>query len=200
MFFNLAFCLLISQDKFGRTQKSLVVIVGSLLFFLSWLNGEALAQTTYTPPSQSATVLTGIPFDQAVTLDETYRKEFDKCDTSDIFKGKSMLGGRKCSGDKNNAKALLKFPDGTIFWESKLSLDIDGSWLACKGSGAPTSQCPTSFNWSTETQKPNKYVDPDNFPYIVIPTTNTDGSNDREFRNKTGIDMGDLGIVKLLHI
>ena len=176
-------------------QKSLVIILGSLLFFFSWLNGDAFAQTTYTPPSQSATALTGIPFDQAVPLDETYRKEFDKCDTSDTFKGKSMVGGRKCSGDRNNAKALLKFPDGTIFWESKLSLDIDGSWLACKGSGAPTSQCPTSFSWPNVSKIPNKYVDPDNFPYIVIPTTNIDGSNDREFRNKTGINMGDLGIV-----
>jgi hypothetical protein len=115
--------------------------------------------------------------------------------SSDTFKGKAMPQTRKCSGDRNNAKALLKFPDGTIFWESKLSLDIDGSWLACKGSGAPTSQCPTSFNWKTETQEPNKFVDPDNFPYVVIPTTNIGGVNDKEFRNKTGINMGDLGIV-----
>ena len=142
-------------------KRFLVIIFGTFLFFSICLGSKAFAQTTYTPPSQSATVLTDIPFDQAVPLDETYRKEFDKCDTSDTFKGKLMVGGRKCSGDKNNAKALLKFPNGTIFWESKLSLDIDGSWLACKGSGAPTSQCPTSFNWSTETLKPNKFVDPE---------------------------------------
>jgi hypothetical protein len=122
-------------------KKSLAIVFSFFLFFLSCLNSNAFAQTTaYTPPSQSATALTGIPFDQAVPLDETYRKEFDKCDTSDTFKGKVMPSSRKCSGDRNNAKALLKFPDGTIFWESKLSLDIDGSWLACKGSGAPTSQ------------------------------------------------------------
>ena len=176
-------------------KKSLAIIFGTFLFFFSWLDGDAFAQTTaYTPPSQSSTALTGIPFDQAVPLDETYRKEFDKCDTRDTFNGKVMPSSRKCSGDRNNAKALLKFPDNTIFWESKLSLDIDGSWLACKGSGAPTSQCPTSFNWSTETREPNKFVDPDNFPYIVIPTTNLTG-NDLEFRNKTGIKFGDLGIV-----
>jgi hypothetical protein len=177
-------------------KKSLAIVFSFFLFFLSCPNSNAFAQTTaYTPPSQSAIALTGIPFDQAVPLDETYRKEFDKCDTSDTFKGKVMPSSRKCSGDRNNAKALLKFPDNTIFWESKLSLDIDGSWLACKGSGAPTSQCPTSFSWKTETRKPNKFVDPDNFPYIVIPTTEVDGSNDKEFRNKTGINMGDLGIV-----
>jgi hypothetical protein len=71
-------------------QKSLVVLLGTFLFLFSCLNSNALAQTTYTPPSQSATALTGIPFDQAVPLDETYRKEFDKCDTSDTFKGKAI--------------------------------------------------------------------------------------------------------------
>jgi hypothetical protein len=155
----------------------------------------ALTQSIYLPPSQSSSVLTDIPFDKAMPIDEAYRKEFENCDKKDIFKGIKMPAFRGCSGDPNNLKALLKLPDGTIFWESKLSLDIDGSWKACKGGGAPTTQCPTSFNWSTETREPNKFVDPDNFSYIVIPTTNTAGGNDKEFRNKTGVGFGDLGIV-----
>ncbi len=175
--------------------KKILTLVFAVLFYLfGVVNQEALAQTVYTPPTQSASALTGIPFNQAVPLDEAYRKEFANCDANNVFKGQTMPSTRRCSGDKNNVKALLKFPDGTIFWESKLSLDIDGSWKACKGGRGPSDQCSTSFNWSTETQEPNKFVDPDNFPYIVIPTTNLTG-NDLEFRNKTGIKFGDLGIV-----
>jgi hypothetical protein len=176
-------------------KKSLAIIFGTFLFFFSWLNGDALAQTTYTPPSQSATALTDIPFNKATPVDEVYRKEFENCDKNNIFKGVKMRDFRKCSEDRNNFKALLKFPDGTIFMESKLGLDIDGSWKACKGGSVPTSQCPTSFNWSTETKEPNKFVDPDNFPYIVIPTTSVTGGNDKEFRTKTGISFGDFGVV-----
>jgi hypothetical protein len=107
-------------------KKSLAIIFGTFLFFFSWLNGDALAQTTYTPPSQSATALTDIPFNKATPVDEVYRKEFENCDKNNIFKGVKMRDFRKCSEDRNNFKALLKFPDGTIFMESKLGLDIDG--------------------------------------------------------------------------
>ena len=41
------------------------------------------------------------------------------------------MGFRRCSGDKNNVEALLKFPNGAIFFEAKMSLDIDGSFKAC---------------------------------------------------------------------
>jgi hypothetical protein len=105
---------------------------------------------------------------------------------------------RQCSGDANNVRALLRFPDGTVFFDSKLSLDIDGSWLACKGSGAPTSQCPTSYNWPIRVnpgEQHKRFVDPDNVPYIVIPTTDLAGRNEREFRRLTGVEIGDLGIV-----
>lgn len=169
---------------------------------LVWILGvtllpmTALAQSSYSPPSQSATALQSIPFDRAVPIDEAYRKEFERCDRENIFKGQTMSGFRRCSTDPNNVKALLKFPDGTVFFESKLSLDIDGSWKACKGGGAPTTQCPTSFNWPNVTKEPDKFIDPDNYPYIVIPVFNgVSGRADSEFRNKTGINMGDVGIV-----
>jgi len=159
----------------------------------------AFAQVSYTPPAQSASVLRDIPFNQAVPVDEAYRKEFENCDQKDTFRGFSLPIIRRCKNDPNNVKALLKFSDGTIFIESKLSLDIDGSWLACKGQGAPTSQCPTSFSWPTETQEPNKFVDPDNFAYIVNPVSNFQKSNDpggnQLFEKKTGVKLGDLGVV-----
>lgn len=153
----------------------------------------------YQPPGRSAAALAGIPFTKAQPVDEGYRQEFTECDRTNRFRGQTMPSFRKCSGDPNNVRALLRFPDGTVFFDSKLSLDIDGSWLACKGSGAPTSQCPTSFNWPIRVSRPGqeheRFVDPDNVPYVVIPTTNLAGRSDREFRQLTGVELGDLGVV-----
>ena len=179
-------------------RQLLLTIAGIYLILMGSFLSPAFAQVSYTPPTQSASVLQDIPFNQAVPVDEAYRKEFEKCDKNDTFRGFSLPIIRRCKNDPNNVKALLKFSDGTIFIESKLSLDIDGSWLACKGQGAPTSQCPTSFNWPTETQEPNKFVDPDNFAYIVNPTFNfqsSDTGGNKLFEKKTGVKLGDLGVV-----
>jgi hypothetical protein len=83
-----------------------------------------------------AQVLAGINFDSATPVDESYRAEFDRCDRENKFKNQTMTGFRKCSQDKNRVNALLKFSNGVIFFESKLSLDIDGSWKACNSAGA----------------------------------------------------------------
>lgn len=186
---------------FALLDRSKAPLVSSLVvvFFAA---GEACplsAQpTTYQPPASSAAAVSGIPFEKALPVSEGYRGEFINCDRTNRFMGQVMPPFRQCSGDPNNVRALLRFPDGTVFFDSKLSLDIDGSWLACKGSGAPTSQCPTSYNWpirvsSDEGHK--RFVDPDNVPYIVIPTTDLAGRNEREFRRLTGVEIGDLGMV-----
>lgn len=160
---------------------------------------SAQQTTPYQPPASSAATVTGIPFGMAMPVNEAYLNEFINCDRTNRFRGQVMPLVRQCSGDANNVKALLRFPDGTVFYDSKLSLDIDGSWLACKGSGAPTSQCPTSYNWpvreSGHSQEHERFVDPDNVPYIVIPTTDTQGRSEREFRRLTGVEIGDLGII-----
>jgi Fungal chitosanase of glycosyl hydrolase group 75 len=147
----------------------------------------------YSPPGSSAQVLAGINFGKAVPVDEAYRAEFDRCDTQDKFKTQRMTGFRKCSSDKNRVKALLKFPNGVIFFESKLSLDIDGSWKACNSAGA-TDQCPTWFKWRDQSGVAAN-VDADKYPYIAIPIAGLGGTNDREFREKTGVGKGDLGVV-----
>lgn len=169
-------------------MKKLVLHIFVLLVVLTVTPDMALAQSiTYTPPSQSATLLKDIQFNQAVPVDEAYRKQFELCDQENTFNGEEMQGFRKCSGDPNNVKALLKFPDETIFFESKLSLDIDGSWKACNDPGL-VDLCPTSYSWKGLVGN-KKFVDSDKFPFIVIPTTSP------EFSNKTRIGIGDLGIV-----
>ena len=168
-------------------MKNRFLWIFSLVILLVVLQGGALAQFVYNPPLQSTTVLKEVQFNTTVPVDEAYRKQFELCDKENTFNGEIMKGFRKCSGDPNNVKALLKFPDDTIFFESKLSLDIDGSWKACNDSGL-VDLCPTSFSWKGIVGN-KKFVDSDKFPFIVIPATSS------EFRNKTGVAMGDLGVV-----
>ena len=147
----------------------------------------------YLPPSASAAQVARINFHAAIPVDESYRAQFDRCDREDIFNGVSMKGFRKCSTDPNRARALLKFPNGTVFFESKLGLDIDGSWKACNNPGT-VDLCPTWMRWEN-LPAPKKYIDSDLFPYVVIPIAGLNGHDDPEFRNKTGIKQGDLGVV-----
>lgn len=147
----------------------------------------------YSPPPTSAQVLTGIKFETTTPVNETYRNEFRRCDTQNKFKTQTMPGHRKCSNDQNRVKALLRFPDGAIFFESKLSLDIDGSWKACNNAGS-TDQCPTWFRWQNQSGNA-RFVDADKFPYVAIPIAGLNGVNDPEFRDKTGVNKGDLGVV-----
>jgi hypothetical protein len=152
------------------------------------------AQTpTYMPPPASAGVLRDVDFASARPVDEAYRAEFDRCDRENIFKGVRMTHFRRCSNDPNRARALLKFPNGTVFIESKLGLDIDGSKKACSDPGL-ADQCSTWFEWP-DLPRPARFVDSDIFPYVVIPIAGPGGHQDREFRDKTGVDRGDLGVV-----
>lgn len=146
----------------------------------------------YTPPTESAKAVEGIPFSKTIPIDENYRAQFERCDRENIFNGKVMGDFRQCTNDKSHVKALLRFPDNTVFFEAKLSLDIDGSWKACN-EGGPTDQCPTWYEWAN-LPEPNRYVDSDKYPFIVIPIAGLKMA-DKEFRNKTGINKGDLGIV-----
>lgn len=146
----------------------------------------------YTPPTASVAVLAGIKFATATPVNEAYRGQFERCDRENIFNGVLMRKFRKCSTDPNRARALLRFPDQTIMFESKMGLDIDGSFKACHDPGA-ADQCPTTFLWSN-LPAPQRFVDPDKFPYIVIPIAGI-GHADTEFRDKTGVKIGDIGVV-----
>lgn len=168
-------------------MKSL--IIGAVLF----LAVSSTQPPPYTPPPASAAVLREVDFSAAHPLDEDYRAQFDRCDRENIFRGVRMNGFRRCSNDPNRVRALLRFPNGAIFFESKMGLDIDGSHKACSAPGA-ADQCPTWFKWPGLTGNA-RFVDSDRFPYVVIPIANQLGRSDPEFRDKTGLDAGDLGVV-----
>lgn len=169
------------------------IICAAFILVLIYTPARLAQLTPYTPPPSSASVLEGIKFTSASPLNEAYRAEFDRCDRENIFKGRTMVGFRKCSNDPNRVKALLKFPDRTIFFESKLSLDIDGSRKACSSPGL-ADLCTTWFTWAN-LPEPQRYVDSDIYPFVVIPIAGSNASNNLEFRTRTGIKKGDLGVV-----
>src|SRR5436309_3614263 len=69
----------------------------------------------FSPPIPSQALLKGIPFEETESSDveNSAKDRYDKFDTP---------GNR----DKNMCKALCHFPDGTVFWSSKMSVDADG--------------------------------------------------------------------------
>jgi len=70
----------------------------------------------FQPPAASKPLLDGIPFDEATDTAAKAKARYDAFDKTTA--GKS---------DPSKCKAILKFPDGTIFWSSKMAVDADGA-------------------------------------------------------------------------
>jgi hypothetical protein len=170
-----------------------IIVVTLLLSALYAAPRAARPPASYTPPAASAGAVRDVDFAAAAPLDEDYRAQFERCDRENIFRGVRMTGFRRCSTDPNRVRALLKFRNGAIFFESKMGLDIDGSKKACSDPGS-ADQCPTWFRWPGRTGNA-RFVDSDAFPYVVIPIAGIRGRGGREFRDKTRVDSGDLGVV-----
>jgi hypothetical protein len=71
---------------------------------------------SFDPPNASKQLLEGIPFDQANDTAPNAKARYDAFDKT--------AAGKK---DPNKCKALLQFPDGTVFWSAKLAVDADGA-------------------------------------------------------------------------
>jgi hypothetical protein len=84
-------------------------------------------------------------------------------------------------------------PDGSIAYVSKLAVDLDGSPLACGPNHGRMDQCPTTLMLRDRDDR-EVPVDADAIPYVVIPEA---GPPDvaGEFTRKTGIRVGDFGVV-----
>lgn len=175
--------------------------------------------SAYDPPASSMALLNNVDFASAVPLDERYRLEFVACDKGlahigrrDWFMSVDLrLPGRPepkqfylCSRDPSNVKALLKLKDGAILWHSKMALDVDGSWAAWNGIPGATDLKETSYKWSGVADQASRpaQLDPDRIPFVVIPTDglrrltgSRSGQLGRAFAEKTGLQLGDMGIV-----
>lgn len=190
------------------TEKIMKKMLFARLLILIFICNFVSYSQSYSPPEKSKSVVDAISFNSAAELNENYRKQFDDCDKRNFFNGADMrlFKYRNCNDDKNNLEALLKFKNGTIFFESKMSLDVDGSWKSCCETPGETDLCSTAYNFkpyetiSCDSYKTGVFVDPDIYPYIVIPTSAPKGLPNRteqsgEFRKRTEVEMGDIGIV-----
>jgi Fungal chitosanase of glycosyl hydrolase group 75 len=161
----------------------------------------------------TAPVLEGLGVEDSAPIDDDYKAQFLSCDRYNTFRGIRLTGNYRCkrvtalgkdASDFNNVTALSKLKNGAVLWQSKMALDVDGAWAAWHLHGGPTDQKETSMKWSDVSDKHSEeaQINPDQIPFVVIPmdglprlTGNAAGKLGREFANKTGLRMGDFGVV-----
>ena len=131
----------------------------------------------FTPPEASAGLCDNVPFDSASNTAVDNKAAFDAFDQTP-----------EGQDDPSRCKGLLAFPDGTIFWSSKMAIDGDGpaagpGRLSGSQLDPDTGQNDTSFHFcDTNEGLPSEAV-----PYIVLP-----GGT---FRTTTGLELGDVALV-----
>jgi hypothetical protein len=132
---------------------------------------------SFTPPEASAALCENVPFESASDTAIDNKAAFDAFDQT--------LQGQN---DPSRCKALLAFPDGTIFWSSKMAIDADGpaagvGRLSGSQLDPDTGQNDTTFHFcDTDQGLPSEAV-----PYIVLP-----GGT---FRTNTGLAIGDVALI-----
>lgn len=147
--------------------------------FLGGIN--AAAQVVYTPPTNSAAAVEGVDFASARPIGARFSARFRECDTRSTCDGGKLKFN--CRRDPSRNTALLRLPDGTIFFDGKMGLDADGSPIS-KLNATGTDQPETSFRFAVP-GRPS--VDADKIPFIVLP-----GSG---FAAELGLQQGDLAAV-----
>src|SRR5437763_13008401 len=132
---------------------------------------------SFTAPEASAGLCENVPFDSASDTAIDNNAAFDAFDQTP--QGKN---------DPSQCKALLAFPDGTIFWSSKMAIDADGpaagvGRLSGSQLDPDTGQNDTTLHFcDTDEGLPSEAV-----PYIVLPGAT--------FRSNTGLTIGDVALV-----
>jgi hypothetical protein len=163
------------------------------LFLLAALAASISAQDFQTPPS-SAGLVKDVPWRTAVRFGDQFRAVYDRCDAAgeqDNFScpniarpGKTLKAG--CSRDPNRNTAMLRFSNRTIFFDTKMSLDADGSEYSRRHTGNGVDQPQTSLKIKGVS------IDSAAVPFIVIPLDTTPAAS---FRRETGVGLGDLAVV-----
>ena len=147
----------------------------------------------YAPPAASAEAVRDVDFAAARPLDEDYRAQFDRCDRENIFRGVAMTGFRRCSTDPNRVRALLKFPE-----RHDLLRVEDGPRHRRLAQGVHRSQFGRSLRdvvrvADSHGQRPLRRFG--QVPLRRDPHRGRRHERRTEFRDKTGVGRGDLGVV-----
>lgn len=186
--------------------RMLALLAGVLLVPVACASQPATPPVAAAPQPASSLVSTLPSGGQA--LDEAYRGLFETCDRTDRFGGIQlpiMANGRTrwfgCRSDPTRLARLERWPDGTVAWVAKLAVDLDGSHYACTTPGL-TDLCDTWLMLRDPATGRMVPVDSDRVPYVVIPIAGPARDPGRpgvdvprEFRDRTGIGKGDVGVV-----
>lgn len=145
---------------------------------------------SYQAPAASAQAVHGVDFDEASALDPQLTAIYQACDQNQ--------GRGGCYTDQAHNTAILRFGDGTVFFDAKMAIDADGSVLS-KRAEHPN-QPETSFRYPGVAPSPAQNTTPDpqatgpgpsldaeRVPYVVMPLG--------DFRRESGITLGDLAVV-----
>ena len=160
--------------------------------FLVIASSPATADVCADLIAASAKLKGGTPL-VATAVNTPYKKLYDDCDSNNRFAGRSLPThngkGLTCSGDPNRVAALTKYPDGTIAFNAKGSVDADGSRFAC-GDGWPN-QCGTWLTFDQGSQRHD--VNAEDTPFVVVPIKMQ--STGISFQDDTGIRRGDIAVA-----
>ncbi len=155
--------------KWGWLMPVLVSVAGG---------AQNTAGTPYTAPATDAKVLHGVDFAKAQLVDPQLTATYGACDQN--------TGHGGCYDDPARNTAILRFGDGTVFFDAKMAIDADGSVLS-KRAEHPN-QPETSFRYPDPTgtgEGPS--LDAERVPYVVMPLG--------DFRRESGVSLGDLAAV-----
>lgn len=124
-------------------------------------SSAAMASVSFTPPPASQALVQGVPFGSADASDVEIaaKARYDAFDTPG-------------NQDPNLCKALFHFPNGVVFWSSKMSIDTDGPAAPDDSRRLNGKQLdPDSGQTGTSFHLPNGQGDlpAEVTPYIVLP-------------------------------
>jgi len=152
-----------------------------VLACLLFLGGTNAVAQVYRPPASSAAAVEGVNFASAQRVGARFSARFRECDTASTCDGRPLKFN--CRLDPSRSTALLRLPNGAIFFDGKMGLDADGSPIA-RRNATGTDQPETSFRFAV-TGRPS--VDADKIPFIVLP-----GGG---FAQDLGLQQGDIAAV-----
>jgi hypothetical protein len=124
---------------------------------------------------------------------KSWKDLFDECDRTDTFAGLSLPKHKRqplrCSTDRNRVAFLDRYPDGSVVFKAKASVDADGSPVV-GGSGWPN-DVQTWLTFDPGSQ--DHFVNAEVVPFIVIPRDAPKGR--LSLQTDAGIGKGDLAVV-----
>jgi hypothetical protein len=139
---------------------------------------------SFKPPAASKPLLDGIPFNDAVDTAPNAKARYDAFDKTTAGKN-----------DPSKCKALLKFPDGTIFWSTKMAVDADGAPSAPGRPNGKQLDPGSGDDETTLTFSNGDFLSSESHPYVVLPQgwKPNGESNGKPFH--PDLSLGDMAIV-----